>query len=269
MKLKITQTALCARTIAAILIALLPWCASSQHGNSTFSPEGNVSLEMVVVPAGTFSMGCTFEQAEHCAYDEKPEHQVSLKGFAIAKYEVTQKLWKEIMGTNPSRVVGDELPVHNVSWDEVQIFILWLNQKTGMNYRLPTEAEWEYAARGGSRQGEFPFTYSGGNDLAAVAWYYDNSGGVPHTVGTKRSNALGLYDMSGNVWEWCRDFFQPYSPEDVEDPYEDKTGYECILRGGSWCYMADRCRVTTRDHAEFYSFSVSFGFRVALIYDEK
>lgn len=168
----------CARLITTLLIALLPWCVFSQN---TISLGGDVSLEMVPVPSGTFSMGCTFEQAGNCAYDEKPEHQVSLKSFAIAKYEVTQKLWKEIMGTNPSRVVGDDLPVQNVSWDEVQIFLLWLNQKTGMNYRLPTEAEWEYAARGGNRQGDFPYLYSGDNDLATVAWFHDNSGGTPPT----------------------------------------------------------------------------------------
>ena len=271
MKLKITQTALCARTIAAILIALFPWYASSQHGNSTFSPEGNVSLEMVVVPAGTFSMGCTFEQAEHCAYDEKPEHQVSLKGFAIAKYEVTQKLWKEIMGTNPSRVVGEELPVHNVSWDEVQIFLLWLNQKTGMNYRLPTEAEWEYAARGGSRQGEFPFTYSGGNDLAAVAWYYENSGGAPHTVGTKRSNALGLYDMSGNVWEWCSDLYGMYSEQAQQNPAGAMEGIARVARGGGAGGRASQCRVTTRKslyqggNDEFTGFRLAMELRVFII----
>ena len=267
MKLKIIHTALCARTIAAILIALLPWCASSQHGNSTFSPEGNVSLEMVVVPAGTFSMGCTFEQAEHCAYDEKPEHQVSLKGFAIAKYEVTQKLWKEIMGTNPSRVVGDELPVHNVSWDEVQIFILWLNQKTGMNYRLPTEAEWEYAARGGSRQGEFPFTYSGGNDLATVAWYYDNSGGAPHTVGTKRSNALGLYDMSGNVWEWCSDLYGMYSEQAQQNPAGAMEGIARVARGGGAGGRALQCRVTARKSMYQGGNDEFTGFRLAVDYD--
>ena len=129
------------KLITTLLVALLPCWLFPQNNTPLLSPGGDISLEMVPVPGGTFAMGCTFEQAGHCAYDEKPEHQVSLKSFAIAKYEVTQKLWKEIMGTNPSRVPGDALPVHNVSWDEVQVFLLYLNQKTGMNYRLPTEAE--------------------------------------------------------------------------------------------------------------------------------
>lgn len=265
MKLKIIHTALCARTIAAILIALLPWCASSQHGNSTFSPEGNVSLEMVVVPAGTFSMGCTFEQAEHCAYDEKPAHQVALKSFAIAKYEVTQKLWKEIMGTNPSRVVGDDLPVQNVSWDEVQIFLLWLNQKTGKNYRLPTEAEWERAARLGDWQdGGRTLLYSGGGDLATVGWFYDNSGGTPHTVGTKKPNGSDLYDMSGNVWEWCSDLYGMYGEKALENPSGATDGIARVIRGGGADSRAPQCRVSARKSL-YQGGSDNFtGFRLAM-----
>lgn len=258
----------CIRLINTLVFAVLPWCVFSQNNTDPLSPGGDVSLEMIIVPAGTFSMGCTFEQVEYCAYDEKPEHQVSLKGFAIAKYEVTQKLWKEIMGTNPSRVVGDELPVHNVSWDEVQIFLLWLNQKTGMNYRLPTEAEWEYAARGGSRQGEFPYLYSGGNDLAAVAWYYENSGGAPHTVGTKQPNALGLYDMSGNVWEWCSDLYGMYSEQAQQNPVGSPDGIARVARGGGAGGRAPLCRVTTRKSLYQGGNDEFTGFRLALDYDE-
>ena len=257
-----------ARLITILLIALLPWCVFAQNNNPSLSLGGDISLEMVVVPAGTFSMGCTFEQAGSCAYDEKPEHQVSLKSFAIAKYEVTQKLWKEIMGTNPSRVVGDELPVQNVSWDEVQIFLLWLNQKTGMNYRLPTEAEWEYAARGGNRQGDFPFLYSGGHDIATVAWFYDNSGGTPHTVGTKQPNALGLYDMSGTVWEWCSDLYGMYSEQAQQNPVGSHDGIARVARGGCAGGRAPQCRVTTRKSLYQGGNDDFTGFRLAMDYDE-
>ena len=261
-------TILCARVITILLITLFPWCIYSQNDGSTFSSEGDISLEMVIVPSGTFSMGCTFEQVNDCAYDEKPAHQVSLKSFAIAKYEVTQKLWKDIMGTNPSRVVGDDLPVQNVSWDEIQVFLLWLNQKTGMNYRLPTEAEWEYAARGGARQSDFPYPYSGDNNLASVAWFHDNSGGIPHTVGTKQANAIGLYDMSGNVWEWCSDLYGMYSEQAQQNPVGSIDGIARVARGGCARGQASLCRVTTRKSLYQGGNDDFTGFRLAMDYDE-
>lgn len=257
----------CMRLIIGLMLVLSPWYIYSQNKNSTLSGNGEVSLEMVVIPAGNFTMGCTFEQNSHCAYDEKPAHQVALKSYAIAKYEVSQKLWKEIMGTNPSHIVGDDLPVHNVSWNEVQIFILWLNQKTGMNYRLPTEAEWEYAARGGGRQGDFSFLYSGSNELSSVAWYYDNSGGKPHTVGTKQPNALGLYDMSGNVWEWCSDLYGIYSEKAQQNPTGSSDGIARVARGGCTEGHADQCRVSTRKSMYQGGKDVNTGFRLAMDYD--
>ena len=257
----------CMRLIVGLLLVLFPWHIYSQNKGSSLSGNGEISLEMVAIPAGNFTMGCSFEQNSHCAYDEKPEHQVALKSYAIAKYEVTQKLWKEIMGTNPSRVVEDDLPVHNVSWDEVQIFILWLNQKTGMNYRLPTEAEWEYAARGGTRQGDFSFLYSGSNELSAVAWYYTNSGGKPHTVGTKQPNALGLYDMSGNVWEWCSDLYGMYSEIAQQNPTGGTDGIARVARGGCAEGHAESCRVSTRKNMYQGSKDVNTGFRLAMDYD--
>ena len=152
-------------------------------------------IAMVYVSGGTFTMGATSEQGSD-AYDwEKPAHSVTLSGYYIGKYEVTQELWKAVMGSNPSRFKGDNLPVEQVSWDDVQEFLRKLNAMTGKRYRLPTEAEWEFAARGGnSSRG---YKYSGSNSLGSVAWYYDNSGSRTHAVGTKSPNELGIYDMSG------------------------------------------------------------------------
>jgi len=255
------------RILFGFLLSFFPWHLYSQTDVVPYLPGENVSLEMIAIPPGTFSMGCTYEQTDFCGYDEKPVHQVALNGFAIAKYEVTQKLWNEIMGTNPSLVVGDDIPVHNVSWDEVQVFILWLNQKTGRNYRLPTEAEWEYAARGGSKQGDYPFLYSGGNNLTAVAWYNDNSGQTPHTVGTKRPNALGLYDMSGNVWEWCSDLYGVYSEKAQHNPTGGKDGIARVARGGCVAGGMAECRVSTRKSLYQGGKDPFTGFRLAMDYD--
>lgn len=256
---------LCMMLGVCLLLSLFPLHIYSQNEASL---EGNVSLEMVVVPAGTFTMGCTFEQAGQCAFDEKPAHQIALKSFAIAKYEVTQKLWKAIMGTNPSRVVGDDLPVQNVSWDEVQIFLLWLNQKTGMHYRLPTEAEWERAARVGDWQdGGRTLLYSGGGDLATVGWFYDNSGGTPHTVGTKKPNGSDLYDMSGNVWEWCSDLYGMYGEKALENPSGATDGIARVIRGGGADSRAPQCRVSARKSL-YQGGSDNFtGFRLAMDWD--
>ncbi|HDP98542.1 MAG TPA: hypothetical protein ENN22_05075, partial [bacterium] len=162
-------------------------------------PPTPTTADMVFVAGGTFMMGSN-------EYDnEKPIHKVYVDDFYIGKYEVTQKQWFEIMGSNPSRFKGDNLPVERVSWNDVQEFIRKLNAKTGGNFRLPTEAEREYASRGGSRSAHFK--YSGSNNVDNVAWYDNNSGRKTHPVGTKQPNELGLYDMSGNVWEWCSDWY--------------------------------------------------------------
>ena len=164
------------------------------------SSSGN----MVFVQGGSFQMGSNNGQS-----DEKPVHSVTVSDFYIVKYEVTQKEWRDIMGSNPSKWKGDNLPVEKVSWDDVQTFIKKLNAKTGLNYRLPTEAEWEYAARGGNKSNGYK--YSGSNDIGSVAWYASNSGSKTHSVGQKKPNELGIYDMTGNVWEWCNDWYGDYS----------------------------------------------------------
>jgi formylglycine-generating enzyme required for sulfatase activity len=203
-------------------------------------------IEMVFVKGGTFTMGCTSEQTD-CGDDEKPAHQVMVSDFYMGKYEVTQKQWREIIGSNPSYFNNcDNCPVENVSWNDVQEFIIKLNQKTGKNYRLPTEAEWEYAARGGSAGS--PTRYAGSNTINEVAWYADNSGQKTHPVGQKKANELGIYDMTGNVWEWCNDWYGSdyYSSSPQYDPKGPVTGSRRVIRGGSWFIYPQGCRVSNR-----------------------
>nr|NQU90486.1 formylglycine-generating enzyme family protein [Bacteroidota bacterium] len=205
--------------------------------------------EMVFVKGGTFTMGCTSEQSD-CGDEEKPVHQVTVSDFYIGKYEVTQKQWREVMGasaalSNPSYFKNcDDCPVEQVSWNDVQEFIKKLNQLTGKNYRLPTEAEWEYAARGGVSASST--TNAGSNNLAEVGWYGDNSGSKTHPVGQKKSNELGIYDMSGNVWEWCSDWNGSYSSSSQTNPKGPSTGSLRVIRGGSWYVSARYCRVALR-----------------------
>jgi len=200
--------------------------------------------EMVWVEGGTFTMGCTSEQDSSCWDDELPAHQVTLNDFDIGKYEITQKQWVLIMGTNPSTNKGDNLPVENVSWDEAQEFIRRLNDSASKQYRLPTEAEWEYAARGGNKSKKYK--YSGGNDINAVAWYKDNSGGKSHAVGTKAANELGIYDMNGNVNEWCSDRYDAYSASPQTNPQGASSGLSFVYRGGCYSDRTDFCRITVR-----------------------
>lgn len=182
--------------------------------------------DMVWIASGTFTMG-------EFTGDESPSHQVALNGYYIGRYEVTQELWQTIMGSNPSRFKGNgKRPVENVSWNDCQSFIKKLNQLTGKNFRLPTEAEWEYAACGGKASKGYKF--AGSNQLYNVAWYNENSGGTTHPVGTRAPNELGLYDMSGNVFEWCQDWFGVYSDDMQTNPIGQPNGSDRISRGGSW-----------------------------------
>ena len=217
---------------------------------------------MVWVEGGTFRMGATSEQGSE-AYDrEKPVHSVTLSGYYIGKTEVTQVLWEAVMGSNPSRFKGDYLPVENVSWDDCQEFIRKLNSMTGQNFRLPTEAEWEFACRGGNNSRGYK--YSGSNNLGSVAWYDGNSGNKTHPVGTKAPNELGIYDMSGNVWEWCADWYGDYSSGAQTNPTGPYGGSNRVYRGGSWNYDVGRCRSSNRDFYYPWIRDIILGLRLAL-----
>ena len=221
-----------------------------------------VSFDMVFVEGGTFLMGATEEQGSDAESDEKPVHKVTLSDYYIGKYEVTQELWQAVMGKKPSHFKNKpQNPVESVSWDDCQKFLEKLNKLTGRNFRLPTEAEWEYAARGG--KWSRGYKYAGSDQIDAVAWYESNSAGMTHPVGQKAPNELGLYDMSGNVWEWCQDWYGGYSSESQTNP-QGPSGSSRVHRGGGWYYDARRCRVSGRNY--WYSdFQVDDrGLRLAL-----
>jgi formylglycine-generating enzyme required for sulfatase activity len=218
--------------------------------------------EMVQVQGGTFWMGCSSEQQGECESDESPLHSVTLGNFQIGKYEVTQAQWKLIMGSNSSNFKGDNLPVETVSWNDAQEFISRLNAATGKQYRLPTEAEWEFAARGGNQSKGYK--YSGSHNIFDVAWYGDNSGSQTHPVGTKLPNELGIYDMSGNVWEWCNDWYGTYPASSQQSPMGASSGSYRVFRGGSWINTAQYCRVASRSYNTPGSSRIILGLRVVL-----
>ncbi len=205
-----------------------------------------VTFNMVYVEGGTFMMGATSEQGSDADSDEKPTHSVTLSSYYIGQTEVTQALWEEVMGSNPSIFKGDTNPVESVSWDDCQTFIQKLNKRTGKTFRLPTEAEWEYAARGGKKSRGYK--YSGSNVIGTVAWYGSNSGDKIHAVGTKAPNELGIYDMSGNVWEWCNDWYGDYSSNAQTNPTGAESGSRRVNRGGSWGCNARGCRSSYRSY---------------------
>ena len=224
---------------------------------------GDVQFEMVHVEGGTFRMGATEEQGEDAADDEKPVHRVTLSSYLIGKHEVTQALWEEVMGSNPSKnKQGGDYPVENVSWFDCQEFIGKLNARTGMKFRLPTEAEWEYSARGGDRSKGYK--YAGSDNLDEVGWYRYNSDNHTHPVGQKKPNELGLYDMSGNVWEWCQDWYGAYSSEAQADPAGPQSGCYRVLRGGGRWNIARRCRVSGRNYDDPGNGDGDYGLRLVL-----
>ncbi|MCR9098995.1 MAG: SUMF1/EgtB/PvdO family nonheme iron enzyme [bacterium] len=228
------------------------------------APIEALERSMVRVSGGSFTMGCTSEQS-NCDDDEKPAHRVELSSYRIGKYEVTQAQWEAVMGSNPSKFSGcSSCPVEQVSWNDVQEFIRKLNRMTGGSYRLPTEAEWEYAARGGSRSRGYK--YSGSNNLGSVGWWYDdNSGNKTHPVGKKSPNELGLYDMSGNVWEWCSDWYDSdyYSSSSGRNPKGPGRGTYRVIRGGGWINDARSCRASRRiSFSPDYRY-INLGFRLA------
>ena len=227
--------------------------------NSFRENLNGVSLEMIEVPAGKFTMGS--DQSDY----EKPPHQVSVQSFYMGKYEVTQKQWKAVMGNNPSYIEGDDLPVGNVSWDEAQAFCKKLQELTGKAYRLPSEAEWEYACRAGTTG-----DYAG--NLYEMAWYDKNSDSKTHPVGQKQKNAFGLFDMHGNVWEWCEDVWHGNYNDAPKDGSVWTSGGNSkghVRRGGSYAYGAWNCRAASRSYStpddhRLYSRDADVGIRCVI-----
>ena len=209
----------------------------------TFSVDG-VEFKMVFVEGGTFLMGATPDQVNEAFSVEKPAHEVTVDDFYIGETEVTQKLWKEVMGIDPSYDKGFNKPVEQVSWDDCQVFVRKLNRLTGKTFRLPTEAEWEYATRGGKKS--LGYKFSGSIYLDDVAWWSDNSDGTTHAIKQKRPNELGIYDMAGNVSEWCQDYFDFYNSSPQRNPTGLANGELCVVRGGSYCTDEKNSRVSCR-----------------------
>jgi formylglycine-generating enzyme required for sulfatase activity len=228
--------------------------------------------EMIYVEGGTFWMGNSSSDADS---NETPIHQVTLSNYYISKYEVTQAQWRALMSTSVAeqrdkvdttwtlRGEGDNYPMYYVSWDEAQAFVGMLRSATGKEYALPTEAQWEFAARGGNKSRDY--TYSGSNSIDEVAWYYGNSGYETHPVGTKLPNELGIYDMTGNVWEWCFDWYWTYPSWVQTDPVGPDIGSYCVQRGGSWWSSAQDCRSSFRGYYSPSNRQNNRGFRLVLL----
>ena len=235
----------------------------------------DINMKMIWVEGGDFLMGCTSEQS-NCDSDEQNVRRVIVDGFYIGMLEVTQSQWEKVVGTSISQQrnkkgsdyslygVGPDYPMYYVSWDEAMEFCRLLSNKTGRTYTLPTEAQWEYAARGGNKNEGAK--YAGSNMIDAVAWYTDNSGGSTHIVGSKRANALGIYDMSGNVWEWCKDWYaSSYVSYDTNNPVGPSSGSDRVNRGGGWNNGASYCRVASRNYYSPGFRYGGFGFRVVCL----
>jgi formylglycine-generating enzyme required for sulfatase activity len=243
--------------------------AAQEHKNGEVAVDG-----LIFVKGGTFIMGCTPEQGSDCDDNERPTHSVTLSDFYIGKYEVTQAEWRKVMGSDPPELYNkgcDQCPVEGVSWNDIQEFLKTLNRVTtsGYQYRLPTEAEWEYAARGGSLSKGYK--YAGSNNIYDVAWYFENyktanNNGAQRTtrpVGTKTSNELDLFDMTGNVWEWCSNWYGDYPSTIQSNPTSPSSGSRRVVRGGSWGNFLDNCRVTFRTSGTPDGSHYGIGFRLA------
>ena len=243
--------------------ALIDYLLSGSWPGNSFT-IGGVTFNMVPVTGGTFTMGFTGETPTSDEQNALPAHQVTLSSYRIGETEVTQALWVAVMGNNPSHYTGDtSRPVEKVSWNDCQEFITKLNQMTGMTFRLPTEAEWEFAARGGNMS--HGYMYSGSNTLDNVAWNSNNnSTNTTQPVGQKAPNELGLYDMSGNVWEWCNDYYDVYSANAQTNPTGPASGEERAFRGGAFFNSEGGHRVWFRNHTTADHTADGLGFRLAL-----
>lgn len=253
------------KTAFFALLAFLPLLLCAQGPKPIITDTvwvKGIPIVLVKVEKGTFKMGATDEQSVAAQKDERPAHSVTIHTFFIAQTEVTQELWQTIMDNNPSMVVGSNRPVHNVSWYDCQEFLLQLNAVSGKKFRLATEAEWEYAARGGNRSKAFKF--AGGNNVEKLAWNSESEGTELHFVRTKQPNELGLYDMSGNVMEWCNDLYGEYSSKAETDPRGAVYGERRVLRGGSWQTPRGNCRVSSRHCDIPYDRREDYGLRLVL-----
>ncbi len=252
-----------AADITSVYEELLNGSSGSGSGSIVVEYEVNgVKFNMVRVEGGTFLMGATPEQGNEAASNEMPAHEVTLSPYFIGETEVTQELWKAVMGSNPSNHKGDLYPVEKITWYNCSTFVSKLNQMTGKNFRLPTEAEWEYAARGGNKSKGYK--YSGSDNLDDVAWNNENSGNVTHEVSTKTPNELGIYDMSGNVWEWCQDILGNYNPDPQTNPTGATSGSYRVFRGGKFNDDTNYCRVSYRAGNYARYSHLSLGVRLAL-----
>ncbi len=270
-------------SLVAFPLTILSCTSSAKKGASSEAPADSTSKEgtaneekvsftvkgvtfnMILVKGGTFDMGATDEQGTDAKADEKPVHSVTLSDYYIAETEVTQALYEAVIGSNPADSVGAELPVVLIEWGDADLFASKLSEITGRKFRLPTEAEWEYAARGGNKSKGFK--YAGSNNISDVAWFNNIEGGS-HTVKGKAPNELGIYDMSGNVDEYCADDYAPYSKDSQTDPKcELKDGGDVTVRGGSFVSEASDCRVSRRGSSRGYVFG-SLGFRIAMSVDK-
>jgi len=247
---------------ACLALILVAGVGCGSGGSDLVVDLGNgVSMRLVEIKPGRFMMGSP--ASEPGRSDDETQHEVTIsKAFLLGQTEVTQAQWQAVMGSNPSRFSGNpNHPVEQVSWNDAQEFCRRLSQKTGMAFRLPTEAEWEYACRSGTTA-----AYSFGNDASRLrehAWFEDNSGGSTKPVATRKPNAWGLYDMHGNVWEWCSDRYGTYPSGAAIDPQGPRSGKGRVLRGGSWWFPSNRCRASSRSYLYPGLFNGNFGFRVA------
>ena len=233
------------------------------YGSKSFYLNG-VGFSLIPIEGGTFTMGATEEHTADADEDEYPAHEVTVSSFYMSQIEVTRQLWLEVMGTTPGHFsCGFCRPVTHVSWNDCQEFIAKLNELTHSSFRLPTEAEWEYAARGGKLT--HSYLYAGSDNIEEVAWYGGNpAGNISHNVAMKKDNELQLFDMTGNVREWCQDYYGPYSSEPQTDPTGPESGYYRVVRGGSYTDRVAWCRVARRFHNSPNTTSYYIGFRLVL-----
>lgn len=250
--------------ISALVCGIIKFTTFENKNVVKFTVNG-VSFKMIKVDGGSFSMGATYEQGNEAMWWEMPVHQVSLNNYYIGETEVTQALWKAVMSQNPSSFKGDNLPVDCVSWDDCVEFCRLLSHKTGKRFRLPTEAEWEFAARGGNKSN--CYKYPGSNNVYEVAWCIGVSDSIPHAVKTKKPNELGIYDMAGNAWEWCSDYWgAKYNDYHEINPQGPSTGEYRVHRGGGWLNRPTHCRISYRYKAKQSRRNDFRGFRLVMDY---